>query len=289
MSRWVVSAVLLSGCPGPAGETNGDSDPSETTTGADTTSSSTGTAETHGSTDNGATGAADSTGSDPIECDVFGGDCPDGEKCLPWAPSADEPYTGTRCVPAGDKDEGEACQVEQHPLSGLDDCVAEAVCWHVDPVTLQGQCVRRCQSDTVEPGCDLPCNALCTIGSELAPPLCLPPCNPLAQDCEDGFTCVAADTHFVCVLDRSGAGGAMGEPCSGIDTCDPGLFCLSALAWPDCEGPGGCCAPACDVTAMDSCADAPPMTECVAWYGPDNAPDNTMCTPFDQIGVCALP
>lgn len=225
----------------------------------------------------------------PIECDLFVDDCPRGFKCAAYG---DQPgqWVGARCIEIADQPValGETCTVSGDAMSGEDNCPAHATCWFVDPTTLQGECVARCTSDTADPGCNLPCGTLCTVSTELSPPLCLPGCDPLQQDCANGRTCIAADTHFVCARDESGRAGAMGDTCTSVAACDPGLFCLSNLAWPDCEGPGGCCAPACDLDAADACSGTPDGVSCLPWYGRGAAPPTTECTPFDRIGVCGI-
>ncbi|MEM6994949.1 MAG: hypothetical protein AAF721_30835 [Myxococcota bacterium] len=283
-----ICTVLLAACPqedppvsegGSSGETG------------DATSSTSGPASTSsagsGSTED---GLDSTTAASPIECDLFTNDCPAGTKCMAYAEESGGTWVGTACMPLDDAPAalGEPCEVQDHPSSGLDNCDAQAICWFVDPTSLAGECVGMCTSDNVDPGCDLPCDTLCTIATELAPPLCLAGCDPLMQDCAAGRSCVAADTHFVCVVDESGDAGAMGDPCESLGDCDPGLFCLSNLAWPDCEGPGGCCAPACDVDDPDACDGAPRGVACQSWYGPGMGPPDNACTPFQQIGVCGI-
>lgn len=230
---------------------------------------------------------ADSTGAEPATCDVFANDCAAGTKCMAFGD--DEGWHGAACMPLDPRAVGlgAPCTVVDHPRSGVDNCGPRATCWFVEPDTLAGECVAMCDDDTVDPGCDLPCGSLCTIATTFAPPLCLPGCDPLVQDCPAGRSCVAADTQFVCVRDDSGSAGATGESCDSIAGCDPGHFCLSASAWPDCPGPGGCCAPACDLEAGDNCEGVADRVTCQPWYGRGSAPASTRCTPFERIGVCA--
>ncbi len=283
-----LAATAMAAC---SGQTREGAPGTDATTGSSTTDEPGGTdPSTDGSLDSTGRGATgDSTGgSDPVQCDLFTNDCPTGTKCMAFGDEAGAAWVGTACMALADDpaEIGEACEVTDHRRSGVDNCAAQAICWFVDAQTLVGECVSMCTSDTVDPGCDLPCDTLCTIASELAPPLCLPGCDPLAQDCDPGRSCVAADTHFVCVVDESGDSGAMGDSCGSIAECDPGLFCLSSLAWPDCPGPGGCCAPACDLLDARSCAGTPRGVSCQPWYGRGSAPANNACTPFDRVGVC---
>lgn len=285
-ARFGVWMIVIYGAIGCRSEGNRD----DASAGSESTGAAITDDETTAGSSDGADTTAASTGDTPSTCDLFTNDCAAGTKCMAVAEVDGGPWTTTACMPLADDPAGvgERCTVQDSPTSGLDDCEAQAVCWYVDPDTLTGECVAMCTSDGLDPGCDLACDALCTIGSELAPPLCLDPCDPLAQDCPGGRSCVAADTHFACVRDESEDGGAMGDPCESIAGCDPGLFCLAALAWPDCSGTA-CCAPACDLENPVGCETAPDGVECVAWYGPRSAPPSTECTPFEQIGVCSLP
>ena len=218
------------------------------------------------------------------ECELLGSECPPGHKCTVWSDGG-KGLNASKCVviapdPAGP---GERCSVEKGLASGLDDCAMGSFCWAADPDSMQGRCFPLCGAASP---CPRPDECIEIEAWEAG--VCVAFCDPLAQDCPGGRSCVAADTHFVCVRDESGDGGAMGDPCESLAGCDPGLFCLAALAWPGCRGTA-CCAPACDLQDPDGCDAGPDGVECVAWYGPRSAPPSTDCTPFEQIGVCSLP
>ncbi|MFY0541158.1 hypothetical protein [Nannocystis pusilla] len=81
----------------------------------------------------------------PLECDPFLQDCPEGQKCSPQK-SDGLAFDATACVPvAREPDQpGEPCTVEGAPGSGLDSCVVGSTCWEVDEQTLAGTCVPLC-------------------------------------------------------------------------------------------------------------------------------------------------
>jgi hypothetical protein len=219
----------------------------------------------------------------PFECSIWEQDCPEGEKCMPWANDGGHSWNATRCSPLADDPgaPGEACTVEGSGVSGIDSCDGTSMCWFVDPDTLEGTCVPFCIGDESNPSCPDACDT-CTISGEGVLTICLPTCDPIGQDCGDGQGCYAWSESFVCAPDASGAGGAPGEPCEGINACDPGTMCTTGDAVPDCED-AGCCSPYCVVGDDTPCA-AVPGTTCVAIFEDGGAPG---CVPAN-VGVCAL-
>src|SRR5262249_29679335 len=138
----------------------------------------------------------------------------------------------------------EPCTAEG-PLSGADSCDADSMCTNIDLDTGEGTCAPLCTGDTLE---DCDDGKACTLVDTWFPPLCLPRCNPILQDCPIGQTCVV-DVHevdsFVCRLDESGAGGQMYDDCVlaiGPVTCDPGLQCWLGSTDVEC-GLSDCCLP----------------------------------------------
>lgn len=107
--------------------------------------------------------------------------------------------------------------------------------------------------------------------------MCLPPCDPLVQDCGEGLGCHWANTMFACLATTSPH--QVGDACDGLADCDPGLICLDAEVVPGC-GVGACCSAYCEVGALD---------------GPCALIPDTVCEPFfespppgqENIGVCA--
>jgi hypothetical protein len=179
--------------------------------------------------------------------------------------------------------------VEGSGVSGLDDCELGAMCWDVDPETLEGTCVPFCVGSADNPYCEDP-NRSCSISGSGRLILCFPTCNPIEQDCPVGEACYPIQDDWSCAPDASGEQGAYGDPCEFINVCDPGLVCLSASAVPPgqaCEGAAGCCSEICDITdplGDLQCAGAAEGQTCQPWYEPGSAPQG-----YADVGVCALP
>jgi hypothetical protein len=245
------------------------------------------------------TGSADTTGGIgfimppdgggvAVECDVWAQDCPPGEKCMPWANDGGSAWNATRCSPVDENpgQVGDDCMVEGSGVSGIDSCDIDMMCYYVDAETNLGQCVSFCQGSEANPLCDP--GFVCTIANDGVLTLCRPECDPLLQDCVEIAACLpaAGSQFFTCIIDASGEAGAPGDPCEFINACDPGLFCASADAVPDCAGANGCCAEFCDLTAADPnsfCSLGAGM-ECVPWYAEGDAPPG-----YEHVGACSLP
>ncbi len=220
-----------------------------------------------------------------FECDLFLQDCPDGEKCMPWANDGGNVWNATRCSPI-DSDPaavGEPCMVKGGPASGLDTCDQGAMCWDLDLDTLEGTCTAFCLGTPENPTCKDP-NAQCATEEETALALCLPLCDPLLQDCAGGQACYPVEAFSLCVPDRSGEWGAPGDPCEYLDVCDPGNVCLDAAAVPMCEDALGCCSPLCDLT--DPMPPCPPGQVCAPWYEGIVIPAGYE---YEDVGACTLP
>jgi hypothetical protein len=186
-----------------------------------------------------------------------------------------------RCVPVDPQPDsvGEPCTVEGGPTTGLDSCDIGLLCWDVDQDTSTGECVPLCVTDENSPVCEYADHTCSISGSGFA--ICLPSCDPLAQDCDPNQGCwPLGDEGFVCTVDASGDMGALGDGCEFINNCDPGLYCAWNEAVPGCAGTG-CCTEYCDLDAP-SCAYA--EQECIPFFVPAEAPWG-----LDDVGVCAVP
>ena len=228
----------------------------------------------------------DGGGGISFECDMFAQDCPEGEKCMPWANDGGTAWNATRCSPISDNpgQAGDMCTVEGSGVSGIDDCDIGSMCWDVDPETNMGTCVALCTGDEADPICEDPDTA-CAIVNEGAIVLCLPSCDPLLQDCPDGQACYPINDDFLCVPDASGEMGVYGDPCEFINACDPGLMCLGAAAVPDCTGSQGCCSEVCDTSDPSGDAQCSGADQaCEPWYEEGAAPPG-----YEDVGACALP
>ena len=216
------------------------------------------------------------------ECDIFAQDCPPGEKCMPWANDGGSSWNAFRCSPIAEDPggPGDPCTVEGSGGSGIDDCELGAMCWDVDPETLEGTCLPMCAGSLTLPVCDDP-YGLCSLTGEGVVNLCFPICDPLAQDCPAGQACYGVGEGWTCAPDASGDMGGYGDPCQFINVCDPGLICLEVAAVPGCEGSIGCCSEVCDLSDPQCTGEG---QTCQPWYPPGEAPPG-----YESVGACALP
>ena len=311
----IVSAALVS-CGGPytatstsASDTStGTSDTSagtdggtSTTSGASSSAASTSagtsaSAETTDATDD-ATSTSSTTAGDTecefvcatdmppavLECDEWTQDCPEGQKCAAFG---DGVWDSTHCVPViGDGQPGDPCVAPKGPTAGEDTCAKGVMCWAVSEETNEGVCVALCAGNPRSPECALP-NTHCYIWSNGVASLCLPYCDPVLQDCQEGV-CVPDDGYgqFSCAADESGGVHPAGAPCEAHSECNAGNACSSVALYPhpDCEDALGCCAPYCDLNDPQ-CPSEPPGLACAPWYEEGQAPPGS-----EHVGVCSVP
>jgi hypothetical protein len=187
---------------------------------------------------------------------------------MPWANDGGSIWNASRCSPIepGAGEPGDPCLAEDSPVSGIDSCVAAAMCWDVDADTLAGECVGFCGGDEEQPSC--PVGTACLIANEGTLVLCLPTCDPLAAaPCEDDDGCYLVDSTWLCLppgapvfLDFE-TGIAPPLCAAGSTAVDPATLSTCPPA------PEVCCAQICDVTAP-ACSDS---LQCVAVDAPGNA------------------
>ena len=217
-------------------------------------------------------------------CDLWTQDCPNGQKCNPWSNDGSGDWTGNKCVeilPNAGKP-GDPCIVEGGIASGHDSCDKAAMCWNVDPDTFAGTCVALCTGSPDAPQCDPP-GTTCVIAKSGLLSLCLPPCDPLLQDCPPLDVCVPTepDGTFACFLDQSGDAGPLNGSCLDFNTCDPGLACVDPSLASECDPmASGCCLPFCDL--MNPVCTNQGAT-CLPWYEPGTAPQG-----LENVGLCGL-
>ncbi len=222
------------------------------------------------------------TGGDVAMCDPFAQDCPDGEKCAAYAEGGGSSWNAYKCVPVtGTGTAGDPCTTEGGGVSGFDDCALGFMCWNVNAENI-GYCLEQCVGSEAQPTCST--GVPCTItGNPLF--LCLPECDPLLQDCAGDDLCIPSGDSFVCVLDASGDGGAVGDPCEFANSCTKGNVCLNTEgASNQCDpNSSGCCMPFCEFPADPN--PCPDVTQCVQWFDP------MMGIPpgKENIGFCAVP
>jgi len=263
-------------------------DPGTTTEPPPMGSSSGGMVESSGGEDTGSVFIMNPDGGGPTnECDIWAQDCPEGEKCMPWANDGGDSWNATRCSAIDDNagQPGDTCTVEGSGVSGIDDCDIASMCWDVDGETNMGICVGFCEGTEDAPFCSNPDEG-CSISNDGVLILCLAYCDPLLQDCPEGSACYPEENGFFCSPDASGPDlGAIGDPCEYINVCDPGGWCANAESVPGCAGSAGCCSGYCDTTEPDPSSTCLPMgTECVPWYEEGTAPPG-----YEDVGVCVLP
>ncbi|MEM7151658.1 MAG: hypothetical protein AAF799_02405 [Myxococcota bacterium] len=215
-----------------------------------------------------------------FECDMFVQDCPKGETCMPWANDGGAVWNSTRCAPLPPTPDaiGETCTVEGSGVSGIDSCELGSVCWNVDPTTNFGECVAVCGGDESSPTCAD--GDHCRLSNEGAIILCLPTCNPLAAECDDGQVCVPDyGGLWTCVPGVSTPFEA-GQPCDFDNVCEAGSICVDAELSDACVGNEGCCAALCDLE-FPTCDD--PAATCVPWYAPEQDPPG-----LGGTGICTV-
>ena len=303
-SAWpaVVGLIAATGC-GPAVGTTNDGD-AATTTGMEpgmTAPMTTTPPQTTTTTTGPATTAVSSTGTDEsssgfmtdpsvgfiyggptggpvtIECSVWDQDCWEGEKCSAWANDGGDQWNATRCseLAATPAEVGEPCRFEGSPVSGVDECDASSMCFFGDWKTNEGICVERCVGSENTPVCDDP-TMTCAISHEGTLNLCLPKCDPLLGDCEDGAVCAAINAGFQCFPDHTADTGTYGDACEYFNDCDSGFACLGGDFVAGCTDER-CCGTLCDLN--DPTCDA--GEECLPWYQDGPAPPD-----LDHVGVC---
>ena len=143
-----------------------------------------------------------------------------------------------------------------------------------------GECVPLCTGSPEDQQC--PEDRLCTVANDGILHLCLPSCDPLDPQCDEGEGCFPIDGGHVCSPDPGGGVGP-GSSCEDIAICPAGLMCIAGDFYPGCESLG-CCSPLCDPSTPEGeavCDAADPALECTPLFEPGEGPE-------DQ-GVCGLP
>jgi hypothetical protein len=265
-----LACVIAVGCP----STDGDEAPTTGTADAGTEAS----------------GSADSTGAMAGPCSVFEQDCPPGSKCLPAQNShlwvileSDEPW----CSPlaADVVDVGEACVdffARQDPTTPNDDCGEGLLCWGVDQDDGTGRCERLCGGTAAAPEC--PAGSFCPAGAGLNGAVCVPECDPLAEDCPAAAdACFVLDGQWGCFPRDAASIGTQGRQCGFPNDCATGHVCVAETEFPGCSNSfGGCCARVCDLEAPGTvCTDVDDNAACTPWPSEGDAPGG-----YPGLGVC---
>ena len=217
----------------------------------------------------------------PSGCDPWYQDCPEGEKCVPYASSGGT-WDANKCVPIlGDGQVGEPC-VYDGRVEATDTCGEGSVCRHANEVDGEqlGECMAFCKGDPSNPKCDE--GSVCVISHVGSSNLCAQACDPLAQDCPEGLHCYAnwAFASFACWApqDPTPAPGAACSP-GLINDCPAGSACMDAMRLPACEA-DDCCTAYCSLAEPD-CPE--PGAECVPLVAEDPPAE------LEDLGFCGLP
>lgn len=265
--------ALAFGCKDTAGNDGSDAATSDSTEGGGSSGSTTGDAS-------------------PSICDVFDQDCGVGKKCLPAQVSHiavvledDNPW----CAPLAPARVGfaETCSVDfsahQDTATSYDDCDEGLLCWGVGDDGI-GHCDQLCTGSAQAPMC--PDGYFCAMGNGLNGVVCVPHCDPLAQDCPyptDG--CVLLGDEWGCYPRDVDSIGTSGRPCSFPNDCAPSFACVDESDFSGCSNSfGGCCARLCDqsdAVADTTCAPDGPDFSCGTWLAEGDAPGG-----HDGLGIC---
>ena len=203
-------------------------------------------------------------------CDPLSQDCPEGEKCVPYA-STGNAWDANKCVPVtGDRAVGEPCTYGGS-VEATDDCDATSWCFGTDLENM-GTCASMC-------GLDHACQEdhSCFVANEGSINVCLADCLPLLPNtCAEGELCRWWSDTFSCLPT-----GETLEPdaeCTFTTPCGAGQFCVSAAVIEGCAGEG-CCTDYCDLSQPDPCMAPESCRELGAAEEPE----------FADIGGCLLP
>lgn len=220
------------------------------------------------------------------QCDIWAeGDCPEGEKCTAVACEVgSNSWDSNVCRPInGDAAPGDECMyTDGSGVSGNDDCGEGSMCWNADGDTGIGTCVAFCTGSPAASTCAS--GTTCAILNDGVLPLCLPGCDPLAQDCESSNEICLPDpsgSGYICALDASGDMAPYGTPCNYANVCNSGLLCINAEGVPEaeCASAQGCCSPMCSISSGDACPGDGQSCEPVFEMQPPG---------FEDVGICTI-
>jgi hypothetical protein len=221
-----------------------------------------------------------------FECSTYQQDCPEGEKCQPYATEGFQ-HNATGCFPLAQRPipEGSSCTVNFD--DGLTDLCDVGLSCRDD--VCRPLCT--CESDGVSEAC--PDATPVCINPGTAAPVCIPACDPTEADtCPNGQACyyisdIPEENPFICVPDASGPdSGTYGSFCEFVNACDPGLLCVVGTAVPGCNS-DECCTAFCDLgepAASQSCPGFAEGQQCIPFFSAGFAPEG-----YDHVGFCSIP
>ncbi|MBC8072266.1 MAG: hypothetical protein IAG13_28350 [Deltaproteobacteria bacterium] len=146
-----------------------------------------------------------------------------------------------------------------------------------------GRCERLCTGTAQDPAC--PEGYFCAQGWGLNDVVCVPDCDPLAQDCPSATdACNLMSGQWGCYPRDSTTKGDARWPCSFPNDCAPFFACVREEDFAGCSNShGACCAPICDLEDPDAdsvCAAAGLGLSCKPWP-PEGEPAG-----YDHVGAC---
>lgn len=205
-----------------------------------------------------------------LQCDPWWQDCPDGDKCVPYA-STGTTWDANKCVPIlGDGQPGEACK-HHGVINATDSCAAASLCWNLELIDgeLLGTCTPFCTGTANQPQCAE--GQSCLIANDGSVNVCLQACDPILQDCPAGLGCHWLDNQFACVqtIEES-----PNQSCDDGE-CPAGSTCVQAALVPGCAGTA-CCTSFC---SLDEPSCEPPTSACMPFF--DQPVDG-----YEHVGVC---
>lgn len=279
----IVTATLgMSACTNepPSGDEAETSTIADTETDSETTNTTQEEESTNEVDDGGASFYAgpedDTTTGAPPDCDPFAQDCPEGEKCVPYAGSSPS-LDSNKCVPVlGSQGEGEPCTYAG-VFESTDDCDETSFCF-IFNTEGEGLCQSFCTGTVDAPVCGQ--GQTCVIDGQGSINLCIDTCDPLAPACPEPLGCTWISPDFLCTSHEET--DLLGESCEEIANCGPGLTCVDSEALPECASTA-CCAEFCALDDPEAVC-ALEGTQCEPFYSPGQAPEG-----LENVGICIAP
>lgn len=261
------------------------------TTGATGTTGTTATASTGSSTGSSSTGEGcdflrcPETGDDEgMKCSVQAQDCPEGDKCVWWAPEfGGARREAARCVPvSGSVKPFEPCTLNE---DYSDDCGPESYCLEVYGTSKSGFCAPFLNG--VMSDCEaFPGSYGAIENGSSFPEACLfYECQPLLpESCPDGMRCTFYPAWLYgsmhCWIVPPEADLPVGASCD-FGACGEGKLCAPAEWLPEC-GSERCCAEWCDLDAPGCATEGTVCESFPVWNFHDDPG-------FENLGACLIP
>jgi hypothetical protein len=279
----LVIALAMPACKGDAGEEGGD------TSGAETqgTFPATGVVDE----DTGALDVDDDGPGPEGDCVLWEFDaCGEGQKCMPWSEDDDRiPDAYRCCAELGTDVVDDVCTISEYDGSCLDSCENGSMCVLDNPDNLGGVCRPFCNPSA--PACAQ--NETCKAFFELLPtvpnvPMCMPKCDPLAQNCvHPTWKCIpdtptpSGQSGFICSPPPPTPDKLLFDGCALANDCAAGLVCLTQDRVPGCTS-FSCCSAYCSLSNGDGdCQALHPDMQCIDWMSP--SPE------WEDVGACGIP